>query len=77
MHHNACFNLFMHHNNSFDNQGSEINKNDIFCISTYSLSRKRSSYYTLNKVKSCYRSSCIRLCSQVTLGILVIYALNP
>ena len=25
-----CFNLFILHNNSFDNQGSEINKNDIF-----------------------------------------------
>ena len=30
MHHNPCFNLFIIHNNSFDNQGSEINKNDIF-----------------------------------------------
>ena len=25
----SCFNLFMLHNNSFDNQGSEINKNDL------------------------------------------------
>ena len=24
-HHNPCFNLFILHNNSFDNQGSEIN----------------------------------------------------
>ena len=30
VHHNPCFNLFILHNNSFDNQGSEINKNDIF-----------------------------------------------
>ena len=30
VHPNPCFNLFMLHNNSFDNQGSEINKNDIF-----------------------------------------------
>ena len=30
VHHNPCFNLFIFHNNSFDNQGSEINKNDIF-----------------------------------------------
>ena len=30
VHHNLCFNLFILHNNSFDNQGSEINKNDIF-----------------------------------------------
>ena len=30
MHHNLCFNLFMLDNNSFDNQGSEINKNNIF-----------------------------------------------
>ena len=26
-----CFNLFILHNNLSDNQGSEINKNDIFC----------------------------------------------
>ena len=30
MQHNPCFNLLILHNNSFDNQGSEINKNDIF-----------------------------------------------
>ena len=33
VHHNPCFNLFILHNNSFDNQGSEINKinkNDTF-----------------------------------------------
>ena len=30
MHHNPCFNLFILHNIPFDNQGSEINKNDIF-----------------------------------------------
>ena len=30
VHHNHCFNLFILHNNSFDNQASEINKNDIF-----------------------------------------------
>ena len=30
MHDNPCFNLFILHNNSFDNQGSEINKKDIF-----------------------------------------------
>ena len=33
VHHNPCFNLFILHNNSFDNQGSEINKinkNDAF-----------------------------------------------
>ena len=28
--HNPCFNLFILHNISFDHQGSEINKNDIF-----------------------------------------------
>ena len=28
--HNPCFNLFILHSNPFDNQGSEINKNDIF-----------------------------------------------
>ena len=31
VHHKPCFNLFILHNNLFDNQGSEINKNDIFC----------------------------------------------
>ena len=30
VHHNPCFNLFILHNNSLDNQGSEINKKDIF-----------------------------------------------
>ena len=30
MHHILCFNLFVLQNNSFDNQGSEVNKNDIF-----------------------------------------------
>ena len=33
MHHNLCFNLFMIGNNSFDNQGSKINK--FFNILTY------------------------------------------
>ena len=31
MHHTPCFNLFIPHNNLFDDQGSEINKNDTFC----------------------------------------------
>ena len=30
MYHNRCFNLFILHNNSFDNQGSKINKDYIF-----------------------------------------------
>ena len=30
VHHNPCFNLFILHDNSFDNQGSKTNKNDIF-----------------------------------------------
>ena len=30
VHQNPCFNLFMPHSNPFDNQGSEINKNEIF-----------------------------------------------
>ena len=30
VHQNPCFNSFILHNHSFDNQGSEINKNDIF-----------------------------------------------
>ena len=29
MHHNPCFDYFILHNNSFDNQGSEINKKKI------------------------------------------------
>ena len=32
MHHDSCFNLFLLHNNSFDNPGSEINKNDVFLL---------------------------------------------
>ena len=31
VHHKPCFNLSILHNNLFDNQGSKINKNDIFC----------------------------------------------
>ena len=31
---NPCFNLFRLHNNSFDDQESEINKNDIFYVLT-------------------------------------------
>ena len=34
VHHNPCFNLFLLHNNSFDNQRSEIDKNDIFYVLT-------------------------------------------
>ena len=30
VHHNPCFNLFILHNNSFDNEGNETNKNGIF-----------------------------------------------
>ena len=66
MHHNPCFNLFIFHNNAFDNQGSKVNKNDIFSISTYCLLGKLSSYYTFNKFTSSYHSSCFRLCSQLT-----------
>ena len=44
VHHNTCFNLFILHNNSFDNEGSEINKNDFFYVSTYCLLQKLSSY---------------------------------
>ena len=32
VHHDPCFNLFLLHNNSFDNPGSEINKNDVFLL---------------------------------------------
>ena len=45
VHHNPCFNLLILHKNSFDNQWSEINKNDIFYVSTYCLLQKLSSYY--------------------------------
>ena len=30
MHHSPCFNLLLLYNNSFDNQESEINENEIF-----------------------------------------------
>ena len=33
VHHNPCFNLFILPNDSFDSQGSERNKNDIFYVS--------------------------------------------
>ena len=45
VHHNPCFNLFILHNVSFDNQGNEINKNDIFLrfdILTFYIYRERS-----------------------------------
>ena len=47
MHHNPCFNLFLLYNNLylFDNQGDEINENDIFYVSTYCLLQKLSSCY--------------------------------
>ena len=31
VHHKPFFDLFILHNNLFDNQGSEINKNNMFC----------------------------------------------
>ena len=37
VHHSPCLNLFILHNNSFDIQGSEINKNTIFYVLTYCL----------------------------------------
>ena len=30
VHHKPCFNLFILRSNPFDNQGSEINKSDVF-----------------------------------------------
>ena len=49
VHHNPCVNLFILYNNynSFDNQESEINKNDIFYVSSYCLLRKLSSYHQI------------------------------
>ena len=45
MHHDRCLNLLMFHN-SFDNQGSEINKNDIFYVLIHTgFLRKRTSNY--------------------------------
>ena len=32
IYHEPFFNLFILHDNLFDNQGSKINKNDIFCV---------------------------------------------
>ena len=36
VHHNPCFNLFILHNNPFDNQGSKI-KTTFFYVLTYCL----------------------------------------
>ena len=66
VYHNPCFNLFILHNDSFDNLVSEMIKNDFFYISTYCLLRKLFSYYTFNKFTTCYKSSCLRLCTQLT-----------
>ena len=55
------FNLFILHNNSFDNPGSEINKNDISLRFGILSLQKLSSYYTFNKFTSSYHSSCLRL----------------
>ena len=30
LHHNPCFNIFLLHHDSLDNQGRKINKNDVF-----------------------------------------------
>ena len=50
LHHHPCFNLLILYNNPFENQGSEININNIFLnFSTYCLLRKVSSNYTFNK----------------------------
>ena len=32
VHHSPCFYLFIFHNNSYDNQGSEINKRHFFTL---------------------------------------------
>ena len=78
LHHNPSSKLFMLYN-SFDNQGSKINKDDIFFFFLRSSIRKLLSYYTCNKFTSWYSSFsfCIRLCSQLILDILLIYCLNP
>ena len=38
-HHNPCFNLFKLHNNSFDNQGSEMNNNIFLRFSILSFTK--------------------------------------
>ena len=35
VHHSPCFNLLILHNNSFDNQRSEINESDVFLLLTF------------------------------------------
>ena len=55
LHYNPCFNLLMLQNSSFDNQGSEINKNDNFLRFDYCLLQKLSSYcfiYTKAKLQN-------------------------
>ena len=47
VHHDPGFNLFILDNNSFDNQGSEINKSDIFYVSTYCLLQKLSFHFLI------------------------------
>ena len=47
MHRNPCFNLFILHNIPFDNQGGEINKNDIFLRFDILSFTKISSYYRI------------------------------
>ena len=64
VHHIPCFNLFILLKNSFDNQESEINKNDIFL--RFDILQKLSTYHTFNKFTSSYHSSCFRLCLQLT-----------
>ena len=60
VHHNHCFNLLILHNNSFDNQGSEINKNDIFlrfdklsftkrCVTRFRAKQLRTAFQRLAK----------------------------
>ena len=40
MHCNPCFNLFILHDNSFDNQGSRMNKNAFLCFDIISFTIK-------------------------------------
>ena len=75
VHHNHNFKLFLLYN-SFNIQGSKINKDDVF---SRPIIRKLLSYYKFNKFASWYSpfNFRVRLCLQLILDVMLIYCLNP
>ena len=69
VHHKPCFNLFILHNNLFANQGSEINKNDIFCTFRHTVSYEKFFPTSYSTLFSLALSVCLSVCLPVSLYI--------